>query len=274
MEKTDNSPLVSIIMATFNEPATFIESSIDSILCQDYKHFEFLIADDSTNTETIRVIDDAAAKDDRVKVIRKPSKMGFVHALNYALSEAKGELIARMDGDDIALPDRIGRQVRFALANPSIDLFGGNIYIINQQGDIVSQRLYPNSSFSIKMMFTYRNPFAHPTIMCRRKIIDNGFFYDPEFKKAEDLELYLRLYKNGYKFRNMPDFLLRYRVVGDQQKKRTTENWVFNHKARAKNFIPSKPFFSLCSWIVSWGYQHVPSKVISYLYERENRNLS
>ena len=272
MEKTDNSPLVSIIMATFNEPATFIESSIDSILCQDYKHFEFLIADDSTNTETIQVIDAAAAKDDRVKVIRKPSKMGFVHALNCALSEAKGELIARMDGDDIALPDRIGKQVRFALANPSIDLFGGNIYIINQQVDVVSQRLYPNSSFSIKMMFTYRNPFAHPIIMCRRKIIDNGFYYDPDFKKAEDLELYLRHYKNGYKFKNMPDFLLKYRVVGDQQKKRTTENWHFNHKARAKNFILRKPLFSTLSWTISLFYLCAPQWLVSYLYRRENKH--
>lgn len=274
MEKTDNRPLVSIIMATFNEPVSFIKSSIDSILCQDYEYFEFLIADDSTKTETIQAINAAAKKDHRIKVIRKSSKMGFVSALNYALGEAKGDLIARMDSDDIALPDRIGKQTRFALANPTVDLFGGSMYIIDEQGNIVSQRKYPHSSFSIELMFVYRNPFAHPTIMFRRKIIEDGFLYDPEFKKAEDLELYLRLYKHGYKLKNMPDFLLKYRVVGDLQKKRTTENWYFNHKARAKNFIPSKPFFSAFSWTISWAYQHMPSKIISYLYAKENRTSS
>ena len=106
-----NKPLVSVIMATFNEQERFIKESIDSILGQTYQNLELLIADDSTNNDTIRVIDDFARRDNRVKVIRKESRMGFVKALNIALKEAKGEYIARMDGDDVALPDRFKKQI-------------------------------------------------------------------------------------------------------------------------------------------------------------------
>ena len=123
--------------------------------------------------------------------------VGFVPALNEGLEYAKGELIARMDGDDIALNSRLEKQVAYAAAHPDISLFGGNIYIINEQDEVVSERRYKTTPNKIRQMFMYRNPLAHPTIMFRRNIIDCGFFYDPRFKKAEDVEFYLRLYKHG-----------------------------------------------------------------------------
>lgn len=269
MEKRDNRPLVSVIMATYNEPRVFIEQAINSILSQSYSHFEFIIADDSTKQETIEAID-RAASDERVRVIRKDRKMGFVNALDIALKEAKGVLLARMDADDISLPDRLEKQVAFAQDHPGIDLFGGCIFIINGQGDVVSERHYPTTPSGIMHMFVYRNPFAHPTIMFRRKIVDDGFLYDTNFKKAEDLEFYLRLYKHGYRFGNMADKLLKYRVLGDQQEKRDDDNWAYNHMARKKNFMLKHPLFSLCSWGISLAYEYAPKKIISYFYKKEN----
>jgi glycosyltransferase EpsE len=273
MENNDklHHPLVSIVMATFNEPVDFITEAIESILHQTYNNWELLICDDSTNADTIDAINQLANTDSRIKIIRKSERMGFVNALNEGLSNAKGELIARMDGDDIAIDTRLEKQVAFAVTHPNISLFGGNIYIINERGEVLTERHYETSPHKIQRMFMYRNPFAHPTIMFRRNIIDRGFFYDTQFKKAEDVEFYLRLYKNGYQFRNLNDFLLKYRVVGDMQKKRQLDNWYFNHKARSKNFIRSKPLFSICSWFISLVYKYTPKKVISYLYKRENQ---
>lgn len=273
MEKCDKlyQPLVSIVMATFNEPVDFITKAIESILHQTYTNWELLICDDSNNAKTIDAIDQLANADSRVKIIRKNERMGFVNALNEGLSNAKGELIARMDGDDVAIETRLEKQVAFAATYPDISLFGGNIYIINDQGEIVSERHYETSPHKIQRMFMYRSPFAHPTIMFRRNIIDRGLLYDTRFKRAEDVEFYLRLYKSGYQFGNINDFLLKYRVVGDMQKKRKSDNWYFNHKARSKNFIRSKPLFSICSWFISLVYKYTPPKVISYLYKRENQ---
>lgn len=273
MAKTDNYPLVSIIMATYNEPALLIKKSIHSILNQDYSNIELLIADDSTNIETIEVINSIANENNRVKIIRKGNKMGFVPALNYALREAKGSLIARMDGDDVALPDRITKQVNYALNNPTIDVFGGSINIIDENDKIISERYYPTSSLSIQIMFVFRSPFAHPTIMFRRKIIDTGFFYNPFYKKAEDIDFFIRLYKHGYKFGNLKDKLLNYRVPNDLQEKRNREQWIFNHKAR-KKFILRRPFFSIASFVISWTYKHIPNAFVARYYRKENNKIS
>ena len=263
--------MVSVIMATFNEPKAFIEASIASILNQTFRDLELLIADDSTNAETVKVIDDFAASDSRVVVIRKAERMGFVKALNEALNLAKGDLIARMDGDDMALPKRFEIQLRYAAVHPEVDVFGGDMDIIDEQGVVQSERRYPTTPATIQRKFIFRSPFAHPTIMFRRRIIDAGIRYNPEYKKAEDIDFLMRLYKQGYVFGNTGEKLLRYRVVGNLQHKRSRDQWIYNHKARSENFIWSKPLFSTASWLVSLAYQYAPSSVVSFFYKRENQ---
>lgn len=259
-------------MATYNEPKKFIEESISSILNQTYHNLELLIADDSTNEDTVKVIDDFAKRDGRVVVIRKAERMGFVNALNEALHQAKGDFLARMDGDDISLPNRFELQLKYADEHPEVDVFGGNMDIIDEMGVAKSERHYPTTPAAIKKMFIFRSPFAHPTIMFRRSVVDAGYFYNPAYKKAEDVDFLMRLYKNNYVFGNTGEKLLRYRVVGDLQNKRSRDQWIYNHRARSENFIWSKPFFSTASWLVSLAYKYTPSFIFTMLYNRENGN--
>ena len=265
-----NKPLISVIMATFNEPKAFIEGSVSSILNQTHDNLELLIADDSTSKETADIIDACAAKDPRVKVIRKAERMGFVNALNAALDMAKGDFIARMDGDDFSLPDRFEIQLRYADEHPDVDVFGGDIVIVDENDTAKSERHYPVTSAAIWRSFLWRSPFAHPTIMFRRSVIDQGFRYNPEYKRAEDIDFLFRLYKNGFRFGNTGETLLRYRVVGDLQKKRNRDQWIYNHRARTRNFIWRRPLFSTISWAVSLGYICVPNFIVSSYYKREN----
>lgn len=269
-----NNPLISVIMATFNEPKQFIEASICSILNQTYRNLELLIADDSTNVDTIKVIDDFAGKDNRVVVIRKKERMGFVNALNEALSLAKGDFIARMDGDDISMPERFEIQLKYSEKHPEVDVFGGDMDIIDENNQVKSDRHYPISPSAIEKKFIFRSPFAHPTLMFRRKVLDAGFRYNPIYKRAEDIDFLMRLYKNGYVFGNTGEKLLRYRVVGNLQNKRSRDQWIYNHKARSENFIWSKPFFSTASWLVSLAYKYTPSFVVTMFYKRENRSYT
>ena len=102
--------LVSVVMATYNEEPEIINKSIKSIQDQTYRNFELLIFDDSTNPETRNAID-AFTEDERIKVFRSPERVGFVKSLNLGLKTAKGKYIARMDGDDIALPIRFEKEV-------------------------------------------------------------------------------------------------------------------------------------------------------------------
>lgn len=261
---------VSVVMATFNEPKQFIEKSIASILNQTYSNLELLIADDSTSEETRAVIDNFAAADSRVKVIRKAQRMNFVPALNFALDEATGNFVARMDGDDISLPDRFERQIAFMNENPLVDICGGNLNIMDENDEIQSIRKYPVGERQISRYFIYRTSIAHPTAMFRRKVVDAGFRYDTSFKKAEDLNFWLTLRNAGFKFGNLGVPLLNYRVIGDLGAKRSRAQYQYIMKARRLNFSFKFFVFDVASLIICSMYLFAPMKLISWFYNREN----
>lgn len=263
----EKGPLVSVVMATFNEPKKFIEESISSILEQTHQNLELLIADDSTNEETIKVIDDFAAKDDRVVVIRKNERMGFVNALNECLNIAKGDFIARMDGDDISLPNRFEIQLKYAEKNPDVIAFGGDVNIVDENGEYRSRRHFPLTQAGIKLMFLFRSPFAHPVFMFRRTLIDKGIFYDSYFKKAEDIDFYLRILNTGSKMGNVGIVLANCRVFGNRKGKRPHDQWIYNHRARSKNFNKGMLLFSVFSWTISCIYILVPTTVVEWVYK-------
>ena len=241
------NPLVSVVMATFNEPVEYIKASITSILGQTYSNLELIIADDSTNKETIAAIDHFRMKDNRVIIIRDEKRMGFVCALNKGLRLAKGEYIARMDGDDISDANRFYIQTDYLCSHKEIDILGGSMDIVDHNGKLVSHRSYPLKGFRLILWTILRNPLGHPTVMFRRKLVDSGFYYDESFLKAEDLEFWLRLRKAGFKIANIPQKLLNFRIVGDQAIKRTGDNLRFNYKARVKHLSVKYFVFDLLS---------------------------
>ena len=269
----NNEPLVSVIMATFNEPERFIKDSINSILNQTYHNLELLIADDSSKDETIRAIDECASSDNRVKIVRKKERMGFVNALNIALMEAKGEYIARMDGDDVAVSDRFSKQVAFFERHPNIDVLGGAMNIQNGKSEITSVRHYPTGGLKLLCWMSLRDPVGHPTVMFRRSIIDKGLYYDETMNKGcEDTEFWFRLRNNGFKIANLQEPLVNYRITVDMATKREKDNSA-NYIARKKNF--SKKYFLLdCVSLASMKFRMIlPDSIISWLYSKENKQL-
>lgn len=271
MPNSTHNPEVSVIIATYNEPAEILRKSIQSILDQTLTNIEVLVFDDSTSDET-RSILDSFSEDTRLRIIRSNKRIGFVLSLNLGLQQARGNFIARMDGDDVSLPNRLEIQTTFLKQHPSISVVGGSIYIIDEKGVILSKRKYPTFGFLLNLFSIYRNPLAHPTVIFRRECIEKGFFYDPSYKKAEDLELWLRLKKNGFRIANVSDFVLKYRVIGDLSKKRTKENWEYNLKARIQNFSFHNPFSGILGILFSYIYTKLPGHIIRKSYSIENNN--
>lgn len=265
------TPLVSVVMATFNEPAIYINASIQSILGQSYPNFELIIVDDSTQKDTVCAIDRFADRNSRIRLIRHKERMGFVNALNEGLKVAHGEYIARMDGDDIALPDRLEKQVSYLEQHRKVMVLGGAMNIIDGKGLITSERKYPQSGVKLHLWTIFRNPLAHPTVMFRSSLVKEGFYYDKTQKKAEDIELWLRLKRHGYCMENLSDKLINYRVVGNLALKRNREQWQYNFRARRKNFTWRNPLFSLFSIGISWVYIHISTRIIEVIYKNENR---
>ncbi len=264
-------PLVSVIMAVYNDKPEFMSQSISSILNQTYRNFELLIFDDSDKEDTKLAID--SYRDDlRVRVYRAGCRLGFVQSLNKGLLLAKGIYIARMDGDDVACPDRLEKQVNYLQTHPYIDILGGQIYVINEKSCVTGRRFYPLRGFRLAVFFCFRTPVAHPAVMFKRSIADAGYRYDESLKKAEDIDFWLRLYKDGYRIENMPDMILSFRTEQDFMEKRVMnkEQEKYVLKIRRKNFSVKRPFFSVAGWIFSYVRQMIPDHWKAWIYQREN----
>lgn len=256
------------MMATFNEPADVVALSIGSILGQTMGDLELLVLDDSTSAATVAAIDAAAASDSRMRVIRTRERMGFTHALNVGLGLAQGRFVARMDGDDIALPDRLERQTAFLEANPAIDVVGGAMQIIDGEGRVTGARSYPEGGWRLRAFALFRSPLAHPTVTMRREAVDN---YDERFSRAEDLDLWLRLWRRGRRLANLSEVVLQYRVEGDLASRRDRSQFVWACRARRKNFDWRRPVWSALSVCISWLYTLASRSLVSAFYRRENR---
>jgi GT2 family glycosyltransferase len=175
-----------------------------------------------------------------------------------------------MDGDDISRPNRFELQVAFLENNPDIAVVGGSMDIINEAGKVISHRRYATSFPTVILFALMRSPLAHPTVMFRKEVIENGFYYDESFLKAEDLELWLRLINNGYKISNVSDTLLSYRVDGNFAHKRMRLHFVYNYKARKNNFSWRMPLWNIASILIAKIYTILPERIINVVYKKEN----
>ena len=265
-----NNPLVSVILASFNENPEYIKSAIESILNQTYQNFELLIFDDSTAKETIDAIN-SFSDDNRVRIIREDKKMGFVPALNKGLSIAKGELLARMDADDISELNRFEIQVNYLASHPKISIIGGQMDIIDENGNIISHRKYPLNGISLWAFSLLRDPLAHPTVMFRRDIVDCGFRYNEDMKKAEDIDLWLQLLNAGYRIANVPETLLRFRIEKSFNQKRVDDGQRrYVYRARCRNISIKRPVFSVLSVMFSTAFRYAPKRLLVGIYNKEN----
>lgn len=202
-------PLVSIVMPIYNcEP--FLKDAIRSMLNQTYSDFELIGVNDGSTDSSGSVLEHFAAIDSRVVAVHQPNG-GIVSALNTGLAISKGSLIARMDGDDISLPERIELQVHYFQQHSEISAVGTGAQFIDEQGIKAELHLLPTSHEEINTALsdaTYA--ILHPTLMVKAGAIRAVGGYDPAFRIAEDLDLFLRL---GERFRlaNLPEVLLLYR---------------------------------------------------------------
>ena len=152
----ENRPLITVIMAAYNEKEEMVRTAIESILNQTYRNFEFLIFDDSTIESTKKAID-SYCSDSRVVIYRKKKREGFVRSLNHGLEIAKGKYIARMDADDIAIRDRFEKQVSYLEHHPKTDVLGGQIVIIDESGKKNWNTTISSKGPEIKIIFLLQN---------------------------------------------------------------------------------------------------------------------
>ena len=216
----NRSPKITVLMPVYN-CELFIKEAIESILNQTYSDFEFLIIDDASTDQTISII--KKFSDPRIQLIEKPLNTGYTNSLNHGLEIARGEYIARMDGDDISLPERLEKQFIFMEANEAV-VVCGTLYRIIGTDKICD---HPSDHDAIKVKLISGCYIAHPTVMLRSEFIRGyNIQYDVEMEPAEDYDLWSRLVFMG-KLANLNEVLFYYRVHENQTsslylKKQTT----------------------------------------------------
>ncbi|HEY7654411.1 MAG TPA: glycosyltransferase [Methylomirabilota bacterium] len=202
------SALVSVIMPARNADA-WLEESLGSILRQTYPRFEVIVVDDGSTDRTGALL--AAVSDSRVTVLSQPPA-GLTVSLNRGLARAKGEMVARMDADDVAMPERFARQIAFLEAHPDIGVVGTGCLEMGPTGEVVRVVRPPERDPAIRRALIRENPFVHASVMMRRGVLDRVGGYDERFAVAQDYDLWMRLSATT-QLANIPEPLLIRRLV-------------------------------------------------------------
>ena len=199
------SPLISVILPVYNAEK-YLSEAIDSILNQTFTDFEFIIINDGSTDNSSSILQSYQTQDSRIRLFSRENK-GIVMTMNEGIDLARGEWLARMDADDIAMPSRFERQLQH-LKETSADICGAWIeFFGNTKQRIVR---YPESDQAIKIGLLFCSCLAQPTVMLRINIA-RRFYYNPQRENGEDYDLWVRIAQAGYVMTNLPEVMLLYR---------------------------------------------------------------
>lgn len=200
------TPKISVLMPVFNGER-YLREAVESILNQTLTDFEFIIIDDGSTDRSIEIL--SAYTDPRLKIIRNQANIGVSQSLNKGLDLALGEYIARMDSDDISLPERFARQVAFMDSHPEIAVCGTWVTMIDAAGRVVRSRPTPTGQ-ELELNYWRSNPIIHPSVLIRASQLGE-LRYDDQILYAQDFDLWFRM-KSKYRLDNLPEYLLLYRM--------------------------------------------------------------
>lgn len=183
-------PKVSVIMAV-KDGEKYLRMAIESILAQTFSDFEFIIIDDGSKDATRTIINEYS--DSRITLLSNQCNLGLSKSLNLALEKTCGTYIARMDADDISLPNRFELQVNFLDAHPDIAVLGTGFSLMDGNGQRLQDFRFPSSHEIITWSLPFYNPIVHPSVMMRRSVIRVLSAYNPELRRSQDYDLWWRV---------------------------------------------------------------------------------
>ncbi|BFU60221.1 MULTISPECIES: glycosyltransferase [Rodentibacter] len=267
--------MLSVLMSIYHkEKSEYFNQAMESIWTnQTLKPDEIVLVQDGPLTTELEfaISEWKSTLKDKLKTIPLEKNVGLGNALSVGLKECSGDFIARMDTDDIAMPERFEKQIAFLKNNPSIDVVGCFIEEINEKNEIIKDVVsYPLSHKELYNFFSKRDPIAHPTCMFRRSFFEKGVKYLSDLTMAEDTLLWYQGFLNNCKFANINYVGLKFRRSSDFYKRRA--NWKKNigllkfrlfHINRDLNYGIKADFYAIAYFMMSIS----PSFVKRLLYK-------
>jgi glycosyltransferase involved in cell wall biosynthesis len=186
----------------------YIAEAIQGVLDQTFSNFEFLIINDGSTDQTEEII--LSFDDERIRYVKNEENLKLIAALNKGIDLARGKYIARIDADDICLPDRLKKQSDFLIKHTDCVLCGSWAYLIDSEGEKKGRVKFIDEPKLLKISLLFSCPIIHPSVMIRTEIIKE-FKYSHTALHTEDFDLWLRITNKGFKIANIADFLIKYR---------------------------------------------------------------
>lgn len=201
----DNTPLVSVVMAAYNEEK-YIHEAIESILHQTYTNFEFIIINDGSTDRTEEII--LSYTDPRIRYVRNEENLRLIASLNKGLALSTGKYIARMDSDDISMPERLQKQVAFMEANPSIGISGAQLVVFGSEDSTMN---YPLEHEDLQLRLLITSCFPNNLVIFRNELVKkHTLAFTEGYHHGEDYKFWTQWLQitTGA---NLPEYLVKYR---------------------------------------------------------------
>ena len=271
----------SVLMSVYkNEKAEYFIQAVDSLLDQTIKPEQIVLVRDGLVYEELQnIIDKYVSEYPRVfTYLPLEQNGGLGSALRYGLTHCRNELVGRMDTDDISLPDRFEKQLKFLEDNPDVDIVGGNISeFVNKPTVIVDYRIVPQTHNEISRYLKSRSPFNHVTVMFKKSALEKVGSYE-SFYLFEDWYLWVKMYLSGAKFANLNTVLVNVRVF-DMANRRGGVKY-YRSCAKLLKFMKENRVIGLGEYLKMktvrfCGYVLLPNKMREWVYKnflRDNQN--
>lgn len=219
---------ISVILPVYNSDQ-YLKDSIESILNQTYKNFEFIIINDGSTDNSLKIIKEYAQSDNRIKVVSRENK-GLVYSLNEGISLAKGEYIARMDSDDISMPQRLEKQLQYMIKNKDVDVLASKVKVFGDedkstQAYILDKYCIDIYEKTIEYNILKENIICHPSVIMKHSYLNKIGGYREKYYCAEDYDLWLRSIKSNFRIRKIDEALVNYRIHKESKVRVENKNY-------------------------------------------------
>jgi Glycosyl transferase family 2 len=193
----------------------FLREAVESVLAQTLADIELIVVDDGSTDSTAQILAAYAAQDSRLAVHRQ-SNQGSTLAATRAFALARAPLVAILDADDVAMPDRLERQHLFLTEHEKVAVVGGAVNFVDENGSTFAEVQYPRADAAIRESFEVTTPLANSAAMVRRNAYEHVGGYRSIFVMSHDLDMWLRL-ADSYELANLPEAVVRYRIHRSQE---------------------------------------------------------
>jgi len=268
---------ISVLMSVYkSEKGEYLDRSLQSVWDdQTRKPEQIVLVEDGAIPEELELIIDSfqlrvnASGVAKMVVVKLPVNGGLTKALNAGIKHVTGDLIARMDSDDISAPQRFELQEKFFRENPEIDILGGSMQEFDDEHECLNVRHYPLTHEDACKYIVKACPLAHPAVMMRRRIFDEGLHYDERYRMSQDIKLWYDAILAGYRMANLQEIVLFFRQQGDVFRRRSRVKAWNEFKIYMNGIYRMHGLFTLAYRypIARFVFRNLPPSLVKRIYE-------